>query len=432
MFEKKKKIIILLIDNPITALFMLGWLKQNNLDKDDNYEIVSFYCTIDYDDSYSKKIDSKKTIYENNCKRIMSPIQTKWISCSEPGYYIDRFSLTPFSFYKLNQERKLKKLYLHKIKTALKTKNISMQNIQQVWRGTSGFGSFFRYLCPRAEFSKFEHGLSDTCINTPEPLFPKNLSLPKKTNRKIYWWIYNHLAYFNFSYLNYEFDSYISLLGEERKKTTPAYENSIKSIKLSFIHKALSIVNKQFNLSLLQKNISGASAVILLHNIKPWAKNPNDHLLFFQAFEKHLINSYSKIFRQNQIKTLIFKSRLFHEEFNKEGFNNFSQLKKEYYLLFLSDLSKENLPTEFYLDTIKPVVLIGDYSSGLFYSKKLYPNIKTYSYHPWFINYTTQTFDATFPDHSWLEKTFHGVLQNEFKHILPTIISTQTNKPKQT
>ena len=51
---------LLLVNNPITSLFMAAWFRQNRFQDDTRWRNVALYDTADYDEAFSEDIEYKK------------------------------------------------------------------------------------------------------------------------------------------------------------------------------------------------------------------------------------------------------------------------------------------------------------------------------------------------------------------------------------
>jgi len=65
-------------------------------------------------------------------------------------------------------------------------------------------------------------------------------------------------------------------------------------------------------------------------------------------------------------------------------------------------------------------LLIGAYSSGLLYAKKIDPHLITITYHEWVIDYTMKEFQTTYHEFfTWLPKDFEVTFRDIFEPLLP-------------
>jgi len=123
-----------------------------------------------------------------------------------------------------------------------------------------------------------------------------------------------------------------------------------------------------------------------------------------------------------EVKTIIFKPRVFDHIIDKDFSDvkgDLSRLFKGRKVLFFDDITKTNYPLEVYIGIIRPKFIFGDVSSGLFYSKVLMPEIKTYDYNEYVSDYELKHFGVTMPDYKWFNDAFFRQFRDIFKDILP-------------
>ena len=217
---------------------------------------------------------------------------------------------------------------------------------------------------------------------------------------------------------------YSSILGDEIRSAKPK-NYKVKTIQTQEVISIIQSVMKSDPSYIFLKELKGNTAVILLMHLrpKPWGREEAIELLdYFDRFESYLYEDMKETFRKYQITNIIFKSRFFHEEYSEEGFTRFSKLSKLYNLIFLSSYSETNYPVEFYIPIIKPTMLIGLLSSGLFYSKKILPTINTYTYDSWYNNYTRKYMQGVHPELGPLRELFFNIYEEAFRKVLPRSI----------
>jgi hypothetical protein len=414
-----KKVRILVVKNPITALFMAAWFRQNNCEDAVDWRTVPVHTAPALLNGI-ENFKTKKLIYVQSCHDVIRTISDEWLVCRADKYE-SGFDLSAASLKAVFKERERRQENLARIRKTLTDANIPLNAVKEIWIGNNGYGNNFSFLCPQAKVLQFEHGLSDVRNAIKHQQEPKLRWWPyphRKMRRNISKWLYDRLLIFDL--MVGKCDQRVSLLGDEIRLANASCP--VETINSTFVHQIVKSVMKTDPSHYISETAQGSTALILLDNVKPWAKTEADQMSFFDSFEQHIVNQYSDVFLKHGIRNLVFKSRFFHEEFSKEGFSNFSRLKRNYRLLFLTDYSVRNFPVEFYLEILRPTLILGSYSSGLFYSKKLFP-ATTCSYHQWFVNYCMNSYNKTHADFAWLENLFHEQYAVAFNQIHPVLES---------
>jgi hypothetical protein len=416
---------LLLVNNPITSLFMAAWGQQNQVNT--TWRTIGVYCTFDLDISYSEHIESKKIVYQTACCEVLNEIVDEWIVCLPEHYNANRFKF--FSPIQTLKERKQTKNELNKLRETFASTKLKLENVQEIWYGSSTFDAHFFYLCPQAIGISFEHGLSDVRnsllygkeinyegrLRRLPPAWIKKLRKVKSIIQK---YIYNLFLYFSPSDVNC--DLIVSILGDEIRcgnRSNPP----VTTINPNLVFTIADSTIKKDPCYQSFTELKGNNAIILLDQIKPWAKGKADHLAFFKSFFQYIGETWEPVFKKNNVDNIIVKSRFFHEEHSAEGFDLFSKLIGNYNFYFLSEFSEKNYTLEYYIPLLQPILILGNLSSGLFYTKKLMPKLMTFTYDTWFIDYCYTHFHQTFPDFKWLGELYYKTHAEAFKEVLPVM-----------
>ncbi|MDP1994971.1 MAG: hypothetical protein Q8K40_06965, partial [Ignavibacteria bacterium] len=224
--------------------------------------------------------------------------------------------------------------------------------------------------------------------------------------------IQNFLLYFSPETINEK--QHVSLLGDEIQSASSKW--NVKTLDSEITLDTVESSLKSENMIYDNKN---NLALIMMPDIMILTQDKQQQMDFYKAFEKYLIESCDGLFIKYQIDILIFKAKLYLDNYFEEGFNNFLYLKKKYELKYLPHLSRINLPVELYLPIFKPNLILGAYGSALFYSKKLYPDVVTYSFDKWYNKYCDDHFGTHIKEYDTLINFFHGKYSKEFREILP-------------
>lgn len=84
-----------------------------------------------------------------------------------------------------------------------------------------------------------------------------------------------------------------------------------------------------------------------------------------------------------------------------------------------TDYSPFNYSIEYYLPIIKPALILGAYSSGLFYAKKLDCSIEIYTYDDWYVEYCKKNYNKSHDDFKWLRPFFESETLEPLKSYVP-------------
>lgn len=434
-----KKIRIILVNNPTASLFMASWFKQNKYEKDGDWETIAIYSSIDYKDHYSENVEVKKKLREQVNFNVFNGLINKWYVCLPAEYFSYEFDC--FRLRDASRERKKRKKDFLKINELFAQARITPAQVKEIWSANTPFAHHFKAICKKAKNIFFEHGLSDVKYIISKGVdyrIPRKDFASYSKNKQTYFeYLYSYIKntlkeihyklndFFEekillFKKKDLKYDEYVSIFGNEIK-TVINKTIFVKTLDPQIVGDVAESIIKldpcYTKFSFLNEN----SAVVLLESAKPFVpvSNKMEYLEFFKNFEQYLLKDVLPIFKKHGVKNIFFKSRLFHEENTKEGFEAFDSLNKNFNIFFLSDDSPLNYPVEFYLSALKPLIVIGAYSSGLFYSKKMHELIATYSYDKWFIEYCTKNFNRCFDDYLWLRPWFESQELSAFKLFVP-------------
>jgi len=418
--RQKQRIRILLVDNPITSLFMAAWYRQRDYHKDLSCRTVAVYAAIDYDDD----TEEKKIIYKKASSGILEDIVNEWYVCM-PAKYESFYSTSFRKPVEIIRKRLDRKADIKRIVELLNDHGIDADEVSEVWSANCVFLPHFRFICKKASIISFEHGLSDLKnavvynqsaerndmgTNRLSNLAFSNLHRAKRAiKRKL-----DRLLIFYT--MEVTIDKHISMFSKELAITNPHLNvESIESDAVSNL--SLSIMRQDPGYSFFTK-LDGNSAIILLTPIEPFTSERHEQFRFFKSFEEYLIRHWSDFLIKNEIRNIIFKSRFVLEVCTKEAVENFSSLNKLFNVVLLSDISPYNYNVEYYISTIRPKIIMGAYSSGLLYSKKIDPGLLTLSYDDWFIDYCENRFGWT-SDYVWPRAFCESNKMIAFRAFLP-------------
>lgn len=402
---------LILVNNETAALFQSAYLSQ--IEKEDNLKNILLFCPIDYKENYTQNPGLK-------VKKILFKLHSLFPQDNlvKLTYLADSYNLFSFriqDFSKNIIERKKRKKILGEIKKLFKDHSLELNSISEVWYSNAAHKGMFFYLLPNAKGLCFEHGLSDVknaiCYKPQQ----KNQSLLRLLKTKIRLKFESLLVYYNTNI--FRFDQVVSILYDEILGTGT---NSPLVLRLE-ISNVTKIIDSTLPIAAADEIIkmSGDSALILFLTIKPWTKDRVENLKFFHEFEKYFMQVWGEKFKAQSIKNLVFKSRFFHEEHADEGIKEFSLLRQHFNVFHLTNISDENYSAEIYLNCLKPKVMMGSYSSGLFYARKIREDLQTFTFDEWYIDYCLKNFGRTFDDFDWLDEFYGKEHYEAFKLIAP-------------
>lgn len=426
---------LILVNNPITSLFMASWLQQNDHQKND-WQNIGIYSDIMQDDSYSLDSASKNIVYERACKKVLNKYISKWIDCRPKNY--DEYQFKFRRIKEVLQQRKKRKTELISIRNLCTKENIF--EVNEIWSSNAKYKSHFAFIFPKAKNVLFDHGhteVKNMVLKGKEHDRVGRLKfLPRKLRTCIrtlffetYHFIEKQMLFFAKS--KTKVDKYISLLAEEINSTNPIHSAESFNSYQPMLDAGKEIAVEEIDKNDLEKLSNNNTAVILLENIKDCSTTQQDTLDYLSAFEKYLMYKCENIFSKYKIDTIIFKPHFFHEEYVKEAYGNSKLLSQKYQVLFLNDHSPTNYKMEYYLPILQPKLLLGSFSTGLLFCKKIYPTVATYTFDLWIINYCIKKFGIIdHYDSTWIRKFYYNEFKNNFTNILPTTIDNDIDYEK--
>jgi hypothetical protein len=439
----KKKTLLLLINNALTASFMRAWYCQNE-DLYSEYNVIGvlnianviewLYLKNRNSERLEDVFDEKFKLNQQVAKDALGDVVEEWIDC--PPTRIIPFFPFRMSNLKINfKERKLRQSDLNYIRTIFSSTDILLKNIDEIWYGNGFFNRHFFFLCPKAIGKTFEHGIHETAcftqMNTPE--YVGRLSrLPDfiiKSLRTIKRFHYNKIQEF-FMYFSYETINErkcISLLAEEIKSCKPSNNKILHLTSQKYIH----TLNQISTIPEIEsyKQHGGNNAIILIENLADYPGELGGLQKFYKDFEDFILKKFTEILVRYEIENIFIKAPSYREEYSEICLNSLSQLKKEYNLFNLSQIKTKNFPIEFFLTVLKPKIFIHELSSSSFFVKKLDPSIQIHSYHQWYLDYLDEKRFSLEPDlypntkfvnaqRAWQVDFFHNKYFENFKHLV--------------
>jgi hypothetical protein len=403
---KVKRIRILILNNPITALFMDAWLNEIE-SKDADTTTIIFYEERVLPSGYCENPEERN---EEHKKYTIILFHKKYSIFFPPAICKDYNTFLSL----LKNHKKIKKDQVQKfkqLKSFLDASNLTDANVTEIWYGNDSWHIYLKLLFPSAATIKFDHGLTETLmyfLDNQKSLYHRiyvrlGFRGIRRDIEKLYFVVPsseeppdNHLT-LNAKQIN-------SVLGfDKTKMISPDRVNSRASFPIKY----------HFDL-----DAESSLAIVLLENIKPWARSDSDHEEYFNDFETMLISCGGDKFKENGIKTIIFKPKHMHEEYARDAVNNFRRLGEMFELKYFPDLY-ENLPLEYFLSSLCPKVIIGNLSSGLYYARHLLPRAQTYTYDVWFVDYTMKKFGVTYPDFQIMRPILYGSHAKYFESLNP-------------
>lgn len=417
-----KKIRILLVNNTLTSLFMADYLKQVSSETISDYRTIVIYSDIDFTDSSwestwgnkCNRLIDKKRFEEEGCKIVLQGLVDEWIKCMPDRYANYQFNWRKFAEIKIERDKRRNELIF--IKKTLEKSNINPRSVFEIWYSNNSFAKHFFYLCENAVGFSFEHGLGDI-INLLNKsgntgLFTKKQSWYKNYFKKILIKLQYTLIYFPDNIVKR--NNHVSLLAEELKRTNSSLviskinPRSLSNFSIkNYISEDCDYIQKQ------------NSVFIMMPDVLIMTNDRDKNLNFYKEFEKYLLRNFSALFNKHKIKVIVFKPKTYLDNFSEEGFNSFKELESKYMIKYLPIISKHNFPAELYIPVFKPKILLGAYGSTLFYSKKMFPDLHTYSFDIWFNNYCDKIFGSHIAEYDQLISTFQIKYSKEFYSIIP-------------
>jgi hypothetical protein len=401
-----KKVRILIINNPLTALFMDAQLSEVEKEQNDTSTII-FYEKRQLDLGYCANSEQCE---EENRQYSLLLFKHKYPIYNPPEIYYRYSSFANLinDCWEIKQEQIDNKLRMTEFLRSIQLLGV---NVAEIWHGNTFWQKYLSLDYPSATTVRFDHGLSETLMYfSSNERTLVNYIYSKLNLRKVLNYIMG--LYFITPPVDAVSDIHFTLnslninaaLGYEKTKLL-APERVGNSITFS--------IKGETELS-----HGSTMAVILLDNIKPWAKSPLEHKEYFAAFETMLLTQVASKFKTLGITTLVFKPKHWHEEYAREEINDFSRLSELFELKYFPDYY-DNLPLEYFLRLLNPRVIVGNLSSGLYYAKHLLPLVETYTYDGWFIDYTIIKFGATYPDFHRMRPILFGSQVKYFESLNP-------------
>jgi hypothetical protein len=401
-----KKVRVLIINNPLTALFMNLRLREVE-SPNDGISTLIFYEQRRVPAGYSE--NSLQHEYDNK-KFCTCLFEDKYLIYRLPEIFYRYLSFIEFLIgcFEIKQEQIDNKYNLTKF---LKANQLDDLNILEIWHGNTIWQKYLSLNHPSSKKIKFDHGLSET----------------------LGYFSYGRRALIGYLYLKFYLRRVINFILGLYFIIPPIDAESDEHFTLNSAHinaalkrqetKMLVIDSEAIgNLSILKpaKKIdqSATTAIILLDNIKPWAKSVLDHQEYFSNFEAMLTLKVAPKLRSIGVDTLLLKPKHWQEEYAREAIQNFKLLSKSFNLKYFPDYYN-NMPLEYFLMQLQPKVIFGNLSSGLYYAKHFMPEVETYTYDQWFVEYTMMKFGETYPDFQRMRPILFESQLEHFKLLNP-------------
>lgn len=401
-----KNIRILIINNPLTALFMDAWLNEIKANDTDITTVIFYEERIlspNYCENQKERIEESKKytifLFQKKYRIFLPPVTSR-------DNYIFLSLLKNHKRMKRDQVQKIKQL-----KSFLEANNLLDANVTEIWYGNDSWHVYMKLLFPSAATFKFDHGLTETLtyfLENQRSLYHNiyvrlGLRRIRRYIEKLYL-VVSGAGELSDNHLTLNARQINSALGFEKTKMIPPDRvNSIASVS----------IKGNFDL-----DGESSLAIVLLENVKMWAKSDSDHEEYFYNFETMLISCGGNKLKENGIKTIIFKPKHMNEEYARDAVNNFKRLGEMFALKYFPDIY-DNFPLEYFLMLLSPKVIIGNLSSGLYYAKHLLPQVKTYTYDGWFVDYTMKKFQTTYQELKMMRLILYGSHAKYFESLNP-------------
>lgn len=391
---------LFILRNLTTALFMAAYYEQQNL-RSINFRDICIILVPDASEiaSEQKFIDA--------ARKLATSISSEILVCPEPESTYPAFSLSNISGDRPQKMRALKI-----IQDIFRKNDINKDLIKEIYHGNRAFHQYIKYLNPKAGLIGFEHGASDI----KGALLRNTFSNRLKDNIKC--------ALGKLFFIFYPFaqndDETVSLFAKEIKKANKKHK--IKNIEPKYIVEVANNIAHDEFVERSALDSGNAVGVILTSDGYQLAGNKECGIKFHIDFAKYILKKIRSL--APQIDTIVFKPRSFDAYFSQAK-PELLRLFTGYKVYFFDEITKTNFPIEYYIGMLKPKVVFGDISSGLFYSKALDPNIKTYSFHEYAISYQQKYFGTSFSDYKWLDGIFFTKYAGIFRDLLPDKIKVQ-------
>jgi hypothetical protein len=397
MVAKMSKVRIILVNNAVTSIFMASYLLS--LNKEGLIKnIVIYENFLDDSNSYEKINKHKK-----KCMFLLKNITFRELSFNISGPYNRKWFHFNSQFKNLYFEYVLRKKEIFRLE-----KILFNLNVVEICFGNNFLVNHLFYLYPDAKYKKFEHGISDV------------ISKIEGYHRSTIINFRNHLeSKFLFFSCNkvLNISDYHTILQQEM----------------------LSVFKKDKKIKILPVKIRDVRSVIEKNPIDYTPRCDNEFIIvimlpFIESNKKEYCISILKLieYLNKEIFSKLSNRPYFYiksrfdigaesSEAWKEGF--IRKKFEQYNYLNVNFISgAENFSMEYFLPIIKPNILIGEYSSGLIYGKKLYKNMKTYSYHK-FLNSEILSNENINQDYTEINNFIKNIKNTKFDKITPKILN---------
>lgn len=284
-------------------------------------------------------------------------------------------------------------------------------DVLEIWYGNTNWHKYLSLEHPFAKKIKFDHGLSEALAYfSSEERVLSDYLYSKLCLRQVANFVFG--LFFIVPPIDVEADAHFTLnsahineaLGKQKTKMLGIDPKVMGSHSILKPHKKI--------------DCNTSVAIILLDNIKPWAKSEFDHHEYFSKFEAMLSLQMLPKLKAIGVDTLLFKPKHWQEEYAEEAIGNMKLLSASFNLKYFPSYYN-NLPLEYYLMELKPKVIIGNLSSGLYYAKYFLPEVATWTYDEWFVEYTKLKFGETYPDFQRIRPILFGSQLEHFKSLNP-------------
>lgn len=401
----KQRVRILVINNPLTALFMKARLDEIESEKNCIYTIV-LYEKREMPLGYGSNLDKDE---EENKSRSLLLVKDKYPIYEPPSIYYryPTFLTMMVDAVKIRKEQCNNKIRLDSF---LRSVRLIDANVTEIWHANTHWQKYLSLFYPSAETFRFDHGLSETLIYFS--------SDTEKLIKLI--WSKLRLRFI----ISYFFGLYFIIRPVETVSDHHYTLNALQ-INAALGRKRAEMIDpgwvrgEVISVKRAKGLCQGSTmAIILLENIKPWAKSDLDHKEYFAHFESMLLACAAPRLEALGLNTLVFKPKHWHEEYAREAVKSFDRLSRKFQLKYFPDYYA-NLPIEYFLKELVPKVLIGNLSSALYYAKQLVGGVETYTYDEWFVGYSLDKFGATYPDLERSRKVMFGRKVKYFEGLNP-------------
>lgn len=310
--------------------------------------------------------------------------------------------------WKVKQEQLDNKL---QITLFLESIQLLSVNVTEIWHGNTFWQKYLNLNYPSATTVRFDHGLSETLMyfSSNERTLANHV-YSKLNLRKV---------------LNYVVGLYFVTPPVDAMSDIHFTLNSMHINAALGCEKTKMLAPDRVGQSAIfstkgktELGSGSGMAIVLLDNVKPWAKSDSDHKEYFADFETMLLSRGASKLTELGIKTIVFKPKHWQEEYARDAINNFRRLSEKFELKYFPDYY-DNLPLEYFLKFLNPRAVIGNLSSGLYYAKHLLPLVETYTYDDWFVDYTIVKFGATYPDFQRMRPILFGSQAKYFESLNP-------------